>query len=352
MVLLMDGKWSDFVRSNHQRFGSPYEELFVETVLAKVPGLDPGQVSCQHRFEDSKGRTRYIDFVVEVDGGTTLAIEVDGYDKTGRGSGASHDEWLDAQKREQDMKRLGFDVHRFPNRQVRDEPQDCIRILELVIQRASVGAGLDDTETRELAQRLRERDEEVAALREAARVAERRRWVAEQKGQAAEEKRHVAEERADQLAVTERTTRRELGKVTKWMWAFAAVVMSVAIVLWVVWGRSGDGSNSPPEYCPQGVSWSSASQSIGRAGFVYGPVVGASYQTDENNQPTFLNIGAPYPDSNRFTVVIWGRHRGNFSTPPESLYLDERICVEGVIDTYRGLPQIEVTSPASITIAP
>jgi hypothetical protein len=47
-------------------------------------------------------------------------------------------------------------------------------------------------------------------------------------------------------------------------------------------------------------------------------------------------------------VVIWGENRGNFSQPPEVYYLNKTIYVTGLIDSYEGVAQIEVTSPAQI----
>jgi hypothetical protein len=79
-------------------------------------------------------------------------------------------------------------------------------------------------------------------------------------------------------------------------------------------------------------------------------VAGTRYASWSNGSPTFLNLGVDYPSPRRFTVVIWGRNRARFGAP-ERRYRGRTICVRGFVSTYRGLPQIEATSPSQIAIA-
>ena len=65
---------------------------------------------------------------------------------------------------------------------------------------------------------------------------------------------------------------------------------------------------------------------------------------------TSLNVGKDYPDPARFTVVIWGENRANFSTPPEDLYAAKDICVTGALQTYQGVPEVVVSFPSAIKI--
>ena len=99
---------------------------------------------------------------------------------------------------------------------------------------------------------------------------------------------------------------------------------------------------------PDAISWDEAKNHIGERTTVYGPVVDTHYASESSGEPTFLNMGNPYPDPNRFTVVIWGENRGKFSQPPEDYYVGKTIYVSGLIDPYEGVPQIEVTSPDQI----
>ena len=106
---------------------------------------------------------------------------------------------------------------------------------------------------------------------------------------------------------------------------------------------------TPEAGLPAGaISWDKAKDHIGDRTTVCGPVAGTFYGSSVNGRPTFLNIGADYPSSQRFTVVIWGQNRSNFPQAPESYYKGKTICVSGLIQEYEGIAQIEVTTPDQI----
>ncbi len=96
------------------------------------------------------------------------------------------------------------------------------------------------------------------------------------------------------------------------------------------------------------VAWDEARYHIGERTTVYGPVVDTHWASGSRGKPTFLNIGKPYPDPKRFTVVIWIQNRGNFPQAPEVYYLGKSIYVAGLIAEYKGIPQIEIKDPSQI----
>ena len=79
-------------------------------------------------------------------------------------------------------------------------------------------------------------------------------------------------------------------------------------------------------------------------------MIGATYASGSNGKPTFLNVGKDYPDPARFTVLIWGENRGKFSPAPEIQYKGKTIYVYGLIELYKGSPEIVITSPSQIQI--
>jgi uncharacterized repeat protein (TIGR02543 family) len=106
----------------------------------------------------------------------------------------------------------------------------------------------------------------------------------------------------------------------------------------------------PPKEPADFINWHEARNYIGERTTVRGPVVSAVWASGSRGQPTFLNLGNPFPNPDRFTVVIWIQNRGKFPQPPEEYYLGKTICVTGLITSFRGIPQIEVTDPAQIRI--
>lgn len=96
------------------------------------------------------------------------------------------------------------------------------------------------------------------------------------------------------------------------------------------------------------LSTSEVASHIGEKVTVCGKVVDARYASSSRGRPTFLNLDKPYPNQ-VFTVVIWGEDRDKFGEPEEK-YRDKRICITGIISSYRGVPQIQVTDPKQIQI--
>lgn len=102
--------------------------------------------------------------------------------------------------------------------------------------------------------------------------------------------------------------------------------------------------------CSGAIGWEQANQHIGESTTVEGPVISTHFASGSNGRPTFLNVGKDYPDSGRFTVVIWGENRNSFPTPPEEAYAGKTICVTGSVDTYQGIPEIVARDPEAIQV--
>jgi hypothetical protein len=101
-------------------------------------------------------------------------------------------------------------------------------------------------------------------------------------------------------------------------------------------------------FAQETVSPEAAAKFIGQQKTVCGTVASAHYATRSKGQPTFLNLNKPYPQP-IFTVLIWGSDRSKFEKPPETLSGKE-ICVSGVIQSYRGSPEIIVKDPSQIKV--
>jgi micrococcal nuclease len=99
-----------------------------------------------------------------------------------------------------------------------------------------------------------------------------------------------------------------------------------------------------------GLPWAEAINHIGETATFTGKVVGTRYASKSNGKPTFLNVGADYPDSERLTILIWGTDRGNFPSAPESMYAGKTIAVTGLVELYEGAAEIQVSSPSQIEI--
>ena len=93
----------------------------------------------------------------------------------------------------------------------------------------------------------------------------------------------------------------------------------------------------------------SAINHIGERGTVCGKIVDSNYAVRSNGSPTFLNFSRPYPN-HPFTTVIWGDKRANFSGNPEEYYLNKNVCITGLIESYKGKPQIVAVNQSQFSI--
>lgn len=106
-----------------------------------------------------------------------------------------------------------------------------------------------------------------------------------------------------------------------------------------------------PDACPGAIPWDQAIGYVGQEVTVIGPVASATWATESRGQPTFINLGLPYPDPGRFTVLLWIDARWRFDAPPEEMFAGKTVCVTGVVELYRGGAEIVVEYPWQI-VAP
>ena len=84
-----------------------------------------------------------------------------------------------------------------------------------------------------------------------------------------------------------------------------------------------------------------AAKHIGDSVTVCGKVAGGIFLEQLENGPTFLSLGAAYPDQ-LLTLVIWKDQRAQYEPVPETQYMDKDVCVTGKIVLMRERPQIVI----------
>jgi hypothetical protein len=136
---------------------------------------------------------------------------------------------------------------------------------------------------------------------------------------------------------------KKLRKSIKYLLPALAVVLILGLILSRVY-------QPEPSLNPEGtIEARAASEYIGRVMEVCDYVASTDFREDIGGQPSFLNLGNPYPDQ-YLTVVIWGRNLGKWHESPYMIYSNRSICVTGRIEEYQGRPQIIVSSPEQISI--
>lgn len=118
--------------------------------------LDFSNVSPQTPFPTPTSQvsgTGYIDFTISEGAEVRIAIEVDGWDKTGRQEGETSEEFRNKSRREADITAQGWRVLRFANSHFDREPEQVAKCVWLNLKR-----------DRELKRQLRETHAQTAEL--------------------------------------------------------------------------------------------------------------------------------------------------------------------------------------------
>jgi hypothetical protein len=88
-----------------------------------------------------------------------------------------------------------------------------------------------------------------------------------------------------------------------------------------------------------------AADYVGEVVTVCGRVEFATYASRTRGQPTFLNLGRPYPD-HIFTVLIWARLPVTLRSAAGAGVSPSTVCARGEIKLYRGEPMMVISDPA------
>ena len=99
----------------------------------------------------------------------------------------------------------------------------------------------------------------------------------------------------------------------------------------------------------QKITLAEVNKHIGDSVIICGKISGGKFLDAAKNQPTFLNMGAAYPNQ-LLTIVIWGNTRKLFSYKPEEHLKDKNICVTGRIEVFKEKPQIVVQQVSQVQI--
>jgi hypothetical protein len=127
--------------------------------------------------------------------------------------------------------------------------------------------------------------------------------------------------------------------------------VAVAVLVGVGFGLSrtiGGVPDAPVTTCEDPVDWRQAGEVAGSRAAVAGEVVAGTFASDVGGSPTFLNLGNPHPDPDRFDIVIYPDVRERFDTPPEEAFVGLRVCVQGEVRDREGVPQVVLDNRAML----
>ncbi len=355
-----------WLRKNKGKVGNQYEILFANSVLPKVEHLDWGRLSAQRPITDIDGRQRFIDFAIEEGESVRIAIEVDGYDKRGVGSGMTHREFLDWQRREASLVSQGWVVIRFANRDVRDRPERCSKHISLLLRNERAKT----EHVSSLLKRVKKLENEIHRRQDGGSSATVRQLQEEKDAvlEQLEESKSGALTGGDKKELADldvarsqiHTLKKDSHVMKTTIWALVFLIVAVAFIL--VQGPPADftgekslragtqtAASSAGTDCGSPLHWRRVSEFVGQEVAASGPVVEVSARPDLDGAPIWINIGRQFPNSDRLAVVVWGEVDKTFENFLETLP-GENVCVIGEVASYKGVAQIEITSRGQLQV--
>ncbi|MGM0855863.1 MAG: DUF559 domain-containing protein [Pseudomonadota bacterium] len=311
---------------NHHLLGSQFEHLFFENVLSDLPDLDFACVQAQMPFLDDEGKQRFCDFSIKEGFQACIAIEIDGYDKRGTGEGMTHAEFIDWQRRQAALTSQGWHVLRFANRDVCNEPVRCRNNIHSL--------------------RVKLRQKEDARFDSQKSITR----------QASEPVKAINKSKAHSIKPKRRKkpVKQELRKMGVAAGFFAAVILSFLFYgqPWLSNQLQAALPIAAPvgEVCPNAIHWSDMRKHIGETITTRGPIKLVTYKPEVNGSPTWIEVGAKFPDSNRLTLLIWGDDRPVFESQITDQNEGDTVCVKGEVREYQGGVQIHLQEAEQLTV--
>ncbi len=95
----------------------------------------------------------------------------------------------------------------------------------------------------------------------------------------------------------------------------------------------------------QTISAADAKNHVGEKAKVCGKVASERTAPSSRGEPTFINLDAAYPNQ-VFTILVWGDDRQKVGALPRE---GSRVCATGLIQDYKGVPEIVVKSSGQLS---
>lgn len=416
----------DWLKNNLDKLGSSFEEMFFRNVLSRIT-FDFGSLIAQFKFKDSDGKTRYCDFVYQEGSAIRIAIEVDGYDKRGTGTGMSKSDFVDWQRRQAALTSQGWFVLRFANTDVRDAPERCKQHIDLLLrserQKSNYQTHIENSirdlknqlsQTQAQAQRSKASEEDHQRLIKQIDTLQHQLQLAQQEKPLTEDEETLLQRlNESQKQLQEISRENNIMKTTIWALTTLVAVTILALVfkpntnetiktVASVSDRPAQPEKQLTEYiaqpvltpastemtsadnvqqsepkiesswkkdtfdqgglvlvgniqhrlpekrpgssCQNPLSWEQAASKIGKNAAIKGNIINITYRNDVRGKPTWIEVGGSRSKEKSITLIIWGNNRLTFESTLAELEKYDVVCAEGLVNDYKGKPQIKLSS--------
>lgn len=343
-----------------------YEEKFVDEILVQIPEITPDDVIAQFPFKDSKAGNRYIDFmIVNEKKGYKLPIELDGYAKI---NNKGYEVFNDFLERQNDLiKQFGI-VLRYTNKKAFNQQNQVINEIRQALKTQANRQITDASKQQQIQsliheyekkieeyERLRVKEYQDPSVDMTNELSQVRSGLNVFKQNHMEELNNVRKELSDMKGRQDEHLGSIKKEIRKYLMVGAGVVASIALgaVVYIQSKTSAPNTEvqalqTQTHFSDQPISLSNghrqsyieASQAIHYVG-ENKVICGQVAQYKKFSKGVYLNFDRPYPNPT-FTVVIW-KNNSYISQQLQNVE-NNTLCIKGVVEEYKGKPQIILSS--------
>jgi len=103
--------------------------------------------------------------------------------------------------------------------------------------------------------------------------------------------------------------------------------------------------------CENPINWQNVGQHIGNTVSVRGPVMTVAQKEGIRGNPTWIEVGAAYPNPKRLKVVIWIEDKPRFPMVMPGLLDGQNVCITGLVTDYKGVAQIVMRDVEQLSLS-
>ena len=308
--------WEEWKKKYHKELDHPagYEEQFVTVVLSKIPEISPSDVIPQYHFTDSKGKSRYIDFMIRNnEKNWLLPIELDGYAKM-IGNGNEYYRFNDFLERQNSLIGQFNLVLRYSNYKMLTYPNDIISEIKNVLELQQKRKNIKSLDGNKLMDEYKKILGEI--IKELQKTGEKI-----QKSDILVQELNSEIESLKKMVKGNAIIKNRIG----------CIIVLIIPILFVAYTLYSSRNNSKNH--------------IKNDKYVEGKltsVCGFVSEAKTFKSGTYLNLNGKFPNQ-EITLVVW-----------EHKYLDdyvgESVCTYGKIESYKGRLSVSVDDLSDITI--
>ena len=355
--------WDEWKNKNSQNIShiAGFEEIFVDSILRKIPEISPEDVISQYHFTDFNEKNRYIDFmIINTSKGYQLPIELDGYSKLELER--DYSKFNDFLERQNALTAKFGILLRYTNKKMFNEQSSIINEIRDVLNKQGQKLSTEQINNKHIQTTIQDYEEMNSSLQE--QVAVHNNTISQKEStihQTIKEIQHQLNDLTKQKAITQQVAAspiptypsNETFSIKKIVIGGSILLLCLVIGSFIAKEKLNANAlkselNMPPSKTISAkesthlnsISADQAHQFIGTNQTVCGQIV----EIKNFSKGQYLNFSKAFPNQ-PFTAVVWSNDMSSVG----NIDSNQKLCVTGPITSFKGKPQMQIKTSQQIS---